>query len=188
VCISDGTSYRIQRNQSILIDAPLNCDGAGPTQTSSASNPLASFAYRLMEYIAPQPLQAQSRGGVAGMGSEYSDHIGVDVAVAVSFVSEPLDGFVNTPIPGQNGFVQVLVATEGGTPLPGVPVTLSVANNSGSTVMISGEIESTDANGIATFPNLTLNKAGGYQLWANATFDGLAGNQATSILFTIKNQ
>lgn len=45
-----------------------------------------------------------------------------------------------------------------------------------------------NASGVASFPALNVNKAGGYLLTVDGSYDGITGKQALSNLFNIKNQ
>jgi hypothetical protein len=62
------------------------------------------------------------------------------------------------------------------------PVTIAIANNAGPGGVLSGTLTATPVNGVATFSNLSINKAGtGYTLMAGAT--GLTS--ATSSAFNV---
>jgi len=73
--------------------------------------------------------------------------------------------------------VQVLAVTDQGTPLEHVLIELSAEVNNGSTVEISENQAFTEEDGgIATFPNVSINKPGGYVLCAEAIqTDGVGG-------------
>jgi hypothetical protein len=153
---------------------------------------MLAVARRVAGLFVPRSLNASLvRGGVGGLASDFSPHIAVDLKrVNVVFVSQPIGGLVNQPIIGGGtaGVVQVRVTTAAGTPLPGVLVTLAVAGNEGTTVSLSNATAATDDDGIASYPDLSLNKAGGYTLFADGTYDAITGQTGTSLLFNIKNQ
>ena len=193
VCDVDGSTIRIQRNQSLLPFADLDCAGASAAKRSPGDDGvMLAMARRVAGLFVPGALNASLlRGGVGGLASDFSPHIAVDLkSVSVVFLSEPVGGFVNQPIIGGGtaGVVQVQVTTAAGTPLPGVLVTLAVAGNEGTTVSLSNATAATDDDGIASYPDLSLNKAGGYKLFADGTYDAITGQTGTSLLFNIKNQ
>lgn len=193
VCNISGNTIRIQRQQSLLPFADLDCAGAGTASlTTTSGGVFASIGRRLASVFVPQSLHATMLiGGVGGLASDFSPHVAVDLkSVQVVFISEPIDGFVNQPIPGSgsSGVVQVRVTTLAGTSLPGVVVTLAVAGNEGTNVVISNATAVTDDAGVASYPDLSLNKAGGYTLVGDGTYDGIKGNTGTSLLFNIQNK
>jgi hypothetical protein len=195
VCNIDITTstIRIQRNQSLLLYADLDCAGAATASRSTDDDGvMLAVARRVAGLFVPRSLNASLvRGGVGGLASDFSPHIAVDLKrVNVVFVSQPIGGLVNQPIIGGGtaGVVQVRVTTAAGTPLPGVLVTLAVAGNEGTTVSLSNATAATDDDGIASYPDLSLNKAGGYTLFADGTYDAITGQTGTSLLFNIKNQ
>ena len=53
-----------------------------------------------------------------------------------------------------------------GTPWEGIKVHIGAVTNNGATVTACGNDAETDAAGIAHFPDLTISKAGGYNLVA----------------------
>ena len=72
---------------------------------------------------------------------------------------------ISAPIGG----VQVL-ALQGGNPVPGLNVTIAIGANPGSGTLTGFATAATNANGVATFPNLRLNANGvGYTLIASAS-------------------
>jgi hypothetical protein len=193
VCDIVGATYRIQRHNALLPFAPITC----PTTTSlrelqNTPPVMVALAERVVDFFMPTRVEATMLGaGMAGLGSEFSPHVLVDLkAVTMTFISQPLDGFVDQTIPGSgtSGYVEVQVTSLAGTALPGVVVTLVVAGNQGSTVVLSGNTAVTDDAGIATFPTLSVNKAGGYTLYADGAYDGIPGDTGTSDLFNIKNK
>jgi hypothetical protein len=193
VCNVGGSTIRIQRNQSLLPFADLDCAGASTASRSSDDDGvMVAMARQIAGLFLPRSLNASMLiGGVGGLASDFSPHIAVDLkSVKVVFVSEPVGGFVGQPIIGGGtaGVVQVQVTTAAGTPLPGVLVTLAVAGNEGTTVSLSHATATTDDDGVASYPNLSLNKAGGYTLFADGTYDAITGQTGTSLLFNIKNQ
>jgi hypothetical protein len=193
VCDIVGETFRIQRNQSLLPVAPIFCPTTISLRELRNSPPVfLAFAERLGGLFRPARAEATMLGaGMAGLSSEFSPHVLVDLKeVVIAFVSQPQNGFVNQPIPGDgpSGVVEVQVTSLAGTPLPGVSVTLVDWKNRGTNVVLSNATAVTDDGGIASFPALSVNKAGGYTLLADGTYDGIPGTTATSALFNIKNK
>jgi hypothetical protein len=118
--------------------------------------------------------------------------------VKFGFAAPIADGRVSRPMAdGDNDPVQVLVSTDKGTGLPGVTVTLSIFGNSSSIAFFkdgrnaaatSTVTRTTGPDGLATFDNVFLTKAGGYQLVAGGAFDGVAGTPGLSNSFTWQNK
>jgi hypothetical protein len=77
--------------------------------------------------------------------------------------------------------VQVLVTAAGSTsPIPNTSVTIAAFNNNGTPAVLSGTLtQTTDANGIATFPDLVQSKPGGYLL---AVVSGSVGGRPSIIV------
>ncbi len=153
-----------------------------------------SWVGRLFRFFRPAPLQAAMfRIGSAGSRGTLSPFGKVDpVEVNLRFAAQPAKGgnSINkflSPVPA-------LVATsKGGTPIEhSVFVWLEAFTNSGVFVKTCNNWAYTDGTGVARFPHLYVNKAGGYTLVAKAkTADGapsLALKAAqTSSLFNVKN-
>jgi hypothetical protein len=117
--------------------------------------------------------------GCGGGGGGFNDFVPFNNFVTQTpttiFVTEPgnvgFDAF-------QNPSVQVQVQDAFGDVVPGVSVVLAL-NNFGNGGVLSGTTtQVTDQNGVATFPDLTVNKAGTYQL------DAAAGGFAPSASFS----
>jgi len=138
----------------------------------------------------PQPLNATALVvGIAGGRGELSPTAAVFVTPTPTFFSQPLDGIINKPLPGNPGpSVQVKVTNAANTPLRNAVVRITVFNNSGVNVAASGDSVNTNNDGIAIFSNLTVNKAGGYKLTATVSYDGIPGGQVTSDLFNVQNK
>ena len=121
-------------------------------------------------------------GGWAGSLSPY---IAIDPdQITLGFFSlgsQVADGRTGQPIKFIGGdVIKVKVTPKGLTPMQGVKVRLIATTNLGATVVASGTVETT-INGVATFPNLTINKAGGYRLIA--TSDGFGQNSTAGYNF-----
>ncbi len=104
-------------------------------------------------------------------------------AAGVDFLTQPTNSTVNQDITPP---VTVQLVDSGGDPVAtsGVSVTLALGNNSGSGTLGGTLTEPTNASGVATFSDLSINKPGfGYTLTASST--GLTG--ATSNPFSESN-
>ncbi len=117
-------------------------------------------------------------GSTGGIKSEYGTE---EVVVILTLSAQPTDGFVGQNIP-PGGFT--VTAHSGGEPVPGTTVTLQAAENNGATVLLtcseSSETGDTcsalvDADGVADFGELQLNKTGGYRLEVSAAVAGRPG-------------
>ena len=104
-------------------------------------------------------------------------------AAGVDFVTQPTNSTVNQDITPP---VTVQLVDSGGNPVAtsGASVTLALGNNSGSGTLSGTLTEPTNASGVATFSDLSINRPGfGYTLTASST--GLTG--ATSNPFSESN-
>jgi len=207
VCGVDvAPTLRVQHVHNILPLQSLTCSGppafasaATPTSRLLATlNPL-SLAKAAVQFLAPRTANAAFLVGSVGGGvSELSPSAVIDMqSVVLQFVHPVADGMVSQPLADSDGSpIQVTVTTKNGTPLPGVVVTLAVAlNNSSIAFFRDGAAppsatvtRTTNADGMATFDNVFLTKAGGYQLIATGSFDGVAGTPFTSNSFNMQNK
>lgn len=157
-----------------------------PTSAAQSSSSLfASAASRLATWFAPATANAATAvvrgGGGTGLVGGLSEIGPVSFTSLVTFTVKPK----NTSVSKNPQFVPTVTVqnlTAKGNPLKGVTITLSVVSNNGS-FAISGNTATTDANGIATFPNLKIDKAGGYTMTAVSEVGG-----STSIFFNINGQ
>jgi len=155
--------------------------------TGSRLRGLSSFAFarRLIDFFRPQPLLASAVGTRPPGGSvgALSPNAAVNPGeILLAFASKDIaDGRTNQVIKSTDGkFISVTVTPAGLTKMDGVLVRLIATTNLGATVVASGnEVKTQD--GIATFPNLTINKAGGYRLIA--TLAAFGQNNTTGFDF-----
>ena len=131
----------------------------------------ARLIHALARLVQPAPLYASAAfaGGIGGLKGSFSPfEIVYGAQIQIGFVSQPANGNSNSPIMGAgNSEIQVRVGAAQGTPWEGVLVHINVSLNNGSWVAACGNEAETDAAGIAHFPNLSVNKAGGYILVAS---------------------
>ena len=126
-------------------------------------------------------LFAALSSGPGGRVKTFSPFAGVDAElVTLAFAQQPVTAKIGT-LPTMT----VLVTGAGGTPIEGVAVGMTVAGNSGSFNFGGTMVEVTDADGIATFDDLTLDKPGGYTLTATAQHWFFEQASTTSDLFNL---
>jgi hypothetical protein len=157
-----------------------------PTTSGAISPNLSGLAYataRLANWFSPKPLFALPvrGGGGAGLVDGLSQIGAVNYSAAITWDQPPLNTGVKTKPQQFTPTVQLTVKTTNGTAYRG-SVELSVVGNKGS-FNISGQIEDTDANGVVRFPDLKIDKAGGYTVTA---LTGI-GNSAP-VVFWINGQ
>lgn len=198
------STLRVQHEQEILKEEELSC--ATPPAFASLSVPSGAngfsplrIAQRVLDIFAPRTLQATMIiGSVGGGRSVLSPFAVIDMqSVQLAFTDTIVSGVISKPLTQRSGGpVQVRVSTQNGSPLPGAAVTLSIEGNSssiaffkdGSAAPSATVTRSTNANGVATFDNVRLTKAGGYTLLATGSFDGVAGTSVLSNLFNMQNK
>jgi len=153
------------------------CPPPPTSMTQSGSSMFAAAANRLASWLAPATANAatmfvvKSGGGTTLVGG-LSDIGPVSYTSVVTFLQPPTNTSVSKN-PSFTPSVQVKNVTANGNALVGVTITISVTNNNGS-YTITGNTAVTDANGIATFPLLYIDKAGGYTMTASSELGGSA--------------
>jgi hypothetical protein len=171
--------------------------------TLGALNP-ASVVRRVAGFFTPATAYAAfAAGSVGGAVSELSPSAVIDMQqVVLTYKFAIVNGKNSTPLAGTDGGpVKVLVSTLGnpdipnsGVGLPNVTVTLAVAGNNSVIAFFSDTTAKvtvsrmTGPDGVASFDGVSLTKAGGYQLVATGTFDGVAGQPKLSNSFNIQNK
>jgi hypothetical protein len=166
-------------------DDALSFCGSALNETRSGSSLFAAGA-TLAKWLAPQTANAATTtfrlgGGGTGLVGGLSDIGPVSFTSVVSFTVKPK----NTSVSKSPQFVPTVTVqnfTAKGHPIANVLITLSVTTNNGG-FHISGNTAYTDTNGIATFPDLHIDKAGGYTMTASSEVGG-----STSIFFNINGQ
>ena len=191
-CINDGSGseYLIQHNavatggEIVPSATPSFC----PVVSSYEGNEgwsLTAVAHRFIDFFKPQPLLAAALGTRPPGGSigSLSPSAAVNPElIKLAFEGQVADGRTTPAIVTFTGgkSVSVKVTPGGSTPLDGARVRLIATTNLGTTVVASGNTATTQ-DGIATFPNLTISKAGGYRLIA--TLDGFGQNSTAGYKF-----
>jgi len=191
----------VQHVNAILPLQPLACSTppAFAAASTRSSRLLASLARHAANLVTPNTAQAAFKlGAIGGGASELSPSVVIDMQqVTLAFVKPVANGTNSVPLADANGNpIQVAVTTLNGTPLPNVVVTLSIVGNSSSIAFFSDGTSApsvtvtrtTGADGLATFAGVSLTKAGGYQLGASGSFDGVAGAPVASNSFNIQNK
>lgn len=182
----DNAALRVQKLSRILPTA------SGDFVPCAAPTTLSPSATRL----GPSFALAAASTGIGGTIRNFSPHeIVFPGTVNLTFVSQPLDGTANVPLASSPaGGIVVSVKAQNGTPWEGVRVQLDGVNNNGNFVAACNNIADTDEQGLAHFPDFSLNKAGGYRLVAHTVSPGtdpdvttFAPDSTTSAGFNLKN-
>jgi hypothetical protein len=198
------STLRVQHQQSILKEVGLAC-AAPPAFASLSAAPGSNgfsplrLAQHALDIFAPRTLDAAMIiGSVGGGRSVLSPFAVIDMqSVQLAFVHGLADGATSHPLADTSGNpAQVRVSTLNGSPLSGATVTLAIAGNSssiaffqdGSAAASATVSRITDANGLATFDDVRLTKAGGYTLTAGGSFDGVPGTSVLSNPFNVQNR
>jgi hypothetical protein len=130
----------------------------------------AMFAQRLLRMGAslfgPQALWAAvlNPGGTGGTRGTLKTVYGPKVVanVTLTFVQQPTSTKVNTVI---SPAVTIRATDAGGATVPNVTITVGAVNNNGTPLVVGGTTtQTTDATGVATYNDLSENKAGGSRL------------------------
>lgn len=142
-----------------------------PTSVGSISPSLGSFAFatRLASWFAPKSLIAAPLtrgGGGAGLVDGLSEFGAVEYDAVITWTVPPAARTTLNTSPQFSPTITVTVKTALGTPYLGTVVLQVVGNSGAFTNPPLGSSAETNASGIATFPNLYIDKAGGYDLVA----------------------
>ena len=184
-CLTDGEDqqYLIQHlatadNGEIVPSATPSFCGSALTRSRDGMSPF-DLAQRVLAFFRPQPLLATALGTRPPGGSvgALSPSAAVNPGnITLLFEGNVADGrtgqvlkFTNTQL------VSVKVTPAGQTKMDGVLVRLIATSNLGATVVATGN-EAFTVDGVATFPALKINKAGGYRLIATIAGFGQNGN------------
>ena len=182
-CIIDnGAQYLIQHNalgEIVPSATPSFCPAGGTSLRTAEGWSPSVLAQRVFDFFSPRPLLATALGTRPPGGSigSLSPSVAVDPGtITMDFPKQVADGKTNQQIKFKDGSaVSVTVEPEGGTNLDGAVVELMAVANLGTPVTVTGNTAVT-SDGVATFPNLKLSKAGGYRLVAKIT--GFGQNNA----------
>jgi len=187
-CFTDGTpeEFLIQHHSKsdqggaeiVPSATPSFCTGTASASRNTGWTPFA-VARRVLDLFRPQPLLATALGVRPPGGSvgALSPHGAVNPGqITLAFQGQIKDGRTNQDIVFTNGKdVSVAVTPEGETKMDGVRIRLIATTNLGVTVSATGN-EVATVDGVATFPDLQINKAGGYRLIATIAGFGQNGN------------
>jgi len=122
-------------------------------------------------------------GGIGGLSPIGPVDFNVST-VKLAFVIQPTDGVINKAIKT----FTVSATTANNTPLDGVQITLTVYNNQGTPVSVSGNVATTTAGGIATFDQFKVTKAGGYTITATGSISNGTTKSTNSVLFNVQGK
>ena len=169
------------------------CDPDYPTQAMLDSRSwFASLTHRAASWLAPSRLFAGTRSdavdwvGPTGWSPVTFARI-TGTGTSLTFVGIPKNGTVGTDF-----VLHVLASTSAGHPVPGVTISIALANNSGvpagAVITPDPATGLTGPDGVASI-TLRVDKAGGYTFVANGTlFGGAATNTVVSTqVLNIKN-
>ncbi len=197
LCVGSTTADRIQNNHvednapipgvlGVATDSPfsLNCTGFDDSGTPLASGLLR----RVLDVLTPEPLYAAALGKVTiGTPGGFSHHFVVSPSAILLDIGPVSDGFVGRELDD----LTVTATTGLGVPMQRIGLKIEVQTNNGVPAALDGTLTRiTDEFGVATFDDLVLNSAGGYN-WHVFTESGTAGisdAEATSPTFHIKNK
>jgi hypothetical protein len=170
VCSIDNLSARTIHKHGLetSILAPTEVLSFCPTSSAAISPKASGLAYatqRIASWFAPKPLVAFAfrGGGGAGLVDGLSEFGAVEFTPAITWNQKPLSTTVRATTQFPN-VVTLTVKTLNGTVYRGT-VELTVVGNNGS-YNIEGNVKDTDENGVVTFPDLHIDKAGGYDMTA----------------------
>ena len=146
----------------------------GSRQTTSS---FALAARQVVDWLAPRPAHAASMaptrfGGGGGLVSGLSEIGPVSFVSTVAYVVPPRNTSRSAK-PQFRPVVTVRNVSTNGNPIKGALITISVSVNKGS-FKISGNTAITNSAGIATFPDLRIDKPGGYTATAVSDVGGSA--------------
>jgi hypothetical protein len=163
--------------------APSFC--ASPPPLSAYRSGFGSMMELAASLFTPKSLfAAPSFGGGGGLVTGLSEIGPVTYTPVVSFSTPPKDSKLSAS-PQFKDPVTVTVLTTHNNPLKHVLVTLTIVGNSGSFTNppVGSAPDYTDENGIVSFPNLYIDKAGGYTITATSEVGGSA-----SVFFNISGR
>jgi hypothetical protein len=190
-CTAQGESqtliqHNAQANQGEIVPSttPTFCPVTTGFSPATGWSPFA-LAHRVFEFFTPEPLLAAAliiRPPGGSIGSLSPSAAVNPRQISLAFQGQVADG---RTAPAKVTFtggisVSVKVTPFGSTPMDGVHVRLIATTNLGATVVATGNTATTE-DGIATFPDLRISKAGGYRLIA--TLDGFGQNGTAGFQF-----
>ena len=185
-CLTDNLAqqYLIQHhaaddNGEIIPSATPSFCQSGLTSGRTGSFSAFALAQRVLDFFRPEPLMAVAVGTRPPGGSvgALSPNAAVNPGtITLLFQGNVADGRTGQVLKFTNGqSVSVKVTPTGLTNMDGVRVRLIATTNFGATVVASGDEVATQ-DGVATFTDLKINKAGGYRLIATIAGFGQNGN------------
>jgi hypothetical protein len=189
ICQTTATNALIQSVSTILPLQSLSfCSGISSIRRQDRGV-FASITHSVASMFSPAPVYGFGVGGTGSLLSGLSPKAAVTfapTAAGLAFVQQPKDSRRSLR-PQFSPAVSVLVTTAAGTPVNGVLVTLTVYNNNGSYTLSNATATSGvgAGPGIAVFPTLYTDKAGGYNFVASASIFGQATKSALSTRINI---
>jgi hypothetical protein len=175
ICIDPASATKSLLNDDNVgllpfVEAPFVVPGTCSPSTALLVDGPTMFAQRLLRMGAslfgPRELWAAAvLGGLGGTKGGIRTQFGSKVVpnVTLTFVQQPTSTTVNTVI---SPAVTIRATVQGQTAtVPNVSITVGAVNNNGATVQLGGTTtQITDANGVATYNDLSENKSGASKL------------------------
>ena len=174
----NGRILHLHASDPGVILPPVSALSFCPT-TSSTTTPNASLfaaaASRVGSWFTPSVAHAATSafrvgGGGTGLIGNLSKIGPVSYTSTMAWVVKP-GNTSRSKSPQFTPVVMVRNGSAGGNNIQGATITLIVSTNNGS-FTITGNTAVTDANGVATFPNLKISKPGGYTMTAVSELGG----------------
>jgi adhesin/invasin len=172
-----------------MIDISLTSGSGALTGTTSRSTDasgLATFNDLSIDQAGPKQLTAASAGLTSAVSSTFS--ITAATATQVAFVQQPTNAAAGATIAPA---VTVQLQDAGANPVSIAGTTITIALTSGTGTLTGTASQATNASGLATFGDLSINLAGTKELTAasagltsavSGTFDITAGPAASIVV------
>jgi hypothetical protein len=174
----NGRILHLHASDPGVILSPVSALSFCPTSSGSTTGNASLFAAaasRIGAWFAPAKANAATSafklgGGGTGLVGGLSKIGPVSYTSTMAWVVKP-GNTSRSKNPQFTPVVTVRNGSVGGNNLQGATITLIVSTNKGS-FTITGNTAVTDASGIATFPNLKIDKPGGYTMTAVSELGG----------------
>ena len=154
----------------IALGSFLDCSGLALSSVD-ATTAGGRLLHALLELVRPAPLFASNTvaaSGIGGLKGSFSPfEVVYGAQIVLSFQDQPANGISGAPLTGKTGGeLSVKVTAAEGTPWEDILVRITAVTNNGAGVTACSNEATTDAQGVAHFPDLSVSKAGGYYLVA----------------------
>ena len=186
VTIQDASGLRVTSStDSVFLAIGTNAGSGtlGGTLRTRATDGIATFSDLTLNAQGSGYTLAATATGLTGATSSAFNITGVGPATKLGFLAQPTNVTAGASIAPS---ITVQVQDANGNPVTTSTqqITLSIESTSPSGATLGGTLSQNAVNGVATFNNISINKAGnGYKLLATAT--GTTFNTATSTSFNV---